>query len=318
MQARRDMYAEQKRDRDALRQAQATELNQHKAWAKELYANARQKAFEQVKEQTAAEWEAVRSIADKDTREQGASALKLEQSKLYAATAAERVAEARTGKNLAWEALRDKHVEERAELRGAHRDETTSAIRQHTAERLGVQQQERARHLQHDANRIAAKTSGNQGMANQQKAAIQAMHLKQRAGGQAATTAQMAPAEAAKAYMQTAHAEHGKRESIRERLIAQRQGNHLRASTPGRSGAEANKAMDAPSRASDNQQNAARQAAQSGRTLTDAERVNAPQDVKDRLAHEDRKSANRSEIMTSITNAQQQRGKGREGGGRGR
>ncbi len=53
---RRAMLKDQKRDRDALRAAQAVEWKQHQAWGKGLYAGARKAAFEQVKEQSAGQW----------------------------------------------------------------------------------------------------------------------------------------------------------------------------------------------------------------------------------------------------------------------
>ena len=80
---RRAMYREQKRDRDTLRQAQTLQLDQHKQWAKKLYADARKAAFEQVKEQTSDRWKAVHAMTDKAQREPAAEALKREQQKLY-------------------------------------------------------------------------------------------------------------------------------------------------------------------------------------------------------------------------------------------
>ncbi len=70
-QDRRVLYKEQKLDRDVLRAAQTAELNQHKAWAKELYASARKAAFEQVKERTSDRWKQVRAIDDPARARQG-------------------------------------------------------------------------------------------------------------------------------------------------------------------------------------------------------------------------------------------------------
>ena len=139
---RRAMYKEQKRDRDVLREAQAAELNQHKLWAKELYANARKAAFEEVKEQTSDRWKQVHAIADPAQREKVAEALKLEQKALYDKTAAARVAQSRPQKNEAWEAMKEAQAKERLDLRTAQREEYTALTRQrHFMTRIGVHRQ---------------------------------------------------------------------------------------------------------------------------------------------------------------------------------
>ena len=64
-------------------------------------------------------------------------------------------------------------------------------------------------------------------------------------------------------------------------------------------------------------QNQIRQAAMTGRTLNDGERVNAPPEIKHRLSdREQRALAIRN--LTSFESARGDRGKGRSGGGRGR
>ena len=123
---------------------------------------------------------------------------------------------------------------------------------------------------------------------------------------------EITPAEAIKAFMPTARHEHGKREKIREGLNARRQTDRLRGSTPERLRAQAGRAKDAL-----DPETQARQAASSGRTLTGDERANAPQEVKERLDRQDRKSAERG-MFQSSTGKDQQSGKGRNGGGRGR
>ncbi len=416
MQARSAMYQDQKRDRDALRQAQAVELNRHQAWARELYAGARQKAFEQVKEQAAPKWQAVRSIADPDRQEQASAALKLEQKALYAKTSAAHVAAARVEKNAQWQAMQAGQLKERQDLRTMHSEETVALARQHAAERLVINEKTRQAHAQHQSNRIAARLGGRQGMPEQQKAAnavirfrhrnaLDRAHAKQigqhndharqmraeaRKDASAHVKEHMAPqwqrvkaipdneqrTAAAKAVKlqqtrlytstsiefvakadvtidnarqellakqvmerqgrrgssaagrdalgvaqssaRTAAAEQGNRRQIRERLNAQRQTHQLRAAAPERFRGQMNRAMHALSRVQDDPQNALRQAAQSGRRLTDAERANAPQDVKHRLAHEDRKSSARASDQAATPDSQRRRGKSRGGGGRGR
>ena len=60
-----------------------------------------------------------------------------------------------------------------------------------------------------------------------------------------------------------------------------------------------------------------RQAVQSGHTLTGDERANASPDLKERLASQDRRIAQRATFAHGEGN-QRQQGKGRGGGGRGR
>ena len=127
------MLREQKRDRDALRGAQAAQWNQHRAWAKELYTGARQAAFEQVKEHNADRWKQVQAIRNREENGKAAAALKLEQKALYQKLSAGRVAEARVEKNAAWETIKQQQAKERLALRQAHREEARALIRQHVA-----------------------------------------------------------------------------------------------------------------------------------------------------------------------------------------
>ncbi len=327
-QDRRAMYKEQKRDREVLREAQTAELNQHKAWAKEHYANARKAAFDEVKEQTSDRWKQVRTIQDTANRDKATEALKLEQKTLYAKTAAARVAELRPQKNEAWEALKESQAKERLDLRAAHREEYTALTRQHAAERRGTQEQQRAQDLQRGINRIAARASGHQGMANQQKIALQTIRLKhnarQASPGDSQATPSQNPAEAARNFIKTATAEQAKHRDIRAGLNTQRQTNQLRASMPQRSRERAGppRSPAEAARRIQNQhsdaQTMARQAAQSGRTLSSEERANASPELREKLDARDK--ASRSWPRDSFSSQQQKGGKdkGRNGGGRGR
>ncbi|MGO9172219.1 MAG: MobA/MobL family protein [Rhodomicrobium sp.] len=317
-QDRRAMYKDQRHDREALREAQAAGLDRHKAWAKDLYATARKSAFEEVKEQTSDRWKQVRSIQDPAQRDKAAEALKAEQKSLYAKTATARVAEMRPQKNEAWQAITKAQAKERLDLRTTHREEAAAMSRQHIAERIGTEEQQRAQHLQRDTNRIAARMSGHQGMANQQKAALKTIRLKHNARqASRADSLPQNPAKAAKTFMKTAVAEHDKRGKIRAGLNAQRQSNQLRAATPDRFRAQAGKAMHDLAHVTPDPQTMARQAAESGRTLTSDERANASPETKANLDRQDK--ASRSWHRDSFS-SQQQKGKdnGRSGGGRGR
>jgi hypothetical protein len=313
---RRIMYREQKRDRDALREAQQAQLGQHREWAKKLYADARKAAFQQVQEETAERWKAIRAIGDPAQRDQAAKAMKLEQKKLYAQTSALHVGQARIEKDQAWQAQRKAQLDERVDLRNTHREEYSALIRQQAGERLGLGEQHRARQLQRGADRLSARFAGRQGMVAQQGAAQQAIQLAHRASQD---NASVNPADISIALMRVAAAEHDKRRVIRARLNAGRQANRLRGAAPDRFRAQAGAAMDALGRVIDmdaDSKTQARRAADSGQTLSSRERANAPQEVRERLDARDRKAA--TERNASVSSRQQNRGKGRGGGGRGR
>ena len=315
---RRAMYREQKRDRDVLRQTHKAQLDLHKEWAKGLYANARQQAFEQVKEQTAGRWKAVRGIEDAQKREQGAQALNREQKTLYAKASALHVGQARVEKNQAWQALKQTQTKERLDLRAAHREEYAALTRQHAAERLGIAKKHREQDLQRDANRISARFGARQGMAAQQAAALKIIRLKWNAGLAGGPEKLITPAEAIRAFMQTARIEHDKREKIRAGLNARRQTGRLLVSSPARLRSQAGKAMDPLSPLMQpHPQNQIRQDAASGRPLTAEERANAPKDVRERLDRHDRQNQERG-TPSANGKGDQPRGNGRNGGGRGR
>ncbi len=305
---RRVMYREQKRDRDALRQAQKAELAQHQDWAKKHYANARDQAFEQVKQDTAEKWKVVRATKDREQRDNAAEKLKTEQKELYAKVSGLHIGEARIEKDQLWQTLKQQHLQQRVDLRSTHREEYAALTRQHAAERLGISQQHRSQQLLQDANRIAARFSKHPGLAAQQSAAVQAIRMRHNAGlhGNAPS-----PAEAVIVLMKLARAEDEKRSQIRGRLNAQRQSNQLRGSRSDRFRAQA---AGATQTLDIDPQTLARQAAETG-SLSGEQRANAPQDVKERLDQQDRKTE--SEKFTSSTQPQQ-RGKDRGGGGRGR
>ncbi|MGO8842831.1 MAG: MobA/MobL family protein [Methyloceanibacter sp.] len=181
-QARRDMYKEQQRDRDALRQSQDPAKLDHQKWAKKLYAAARNTAYQNVKEQYAGKWKDVRAIKNLDERQKAATALKLEQKKSYAEKTARQINRCRPEKNAVWTAMYATQEKERLDLRTAHRQETSAMARQHIAERLGVHEKWRALGLGRQANRIDARLAAKQGMAAQQKAALDTIKLHARTG----------------------------------------------------------------------------------------------------------------------------------------
>jgi hypothetical protein len=314
---RRAMHAEQKLDREALREAQTAQLDQHRQWAKSLYGDARKAAFDEVREQNAATWEAIRAIGNQAERDQATKTLKLEQTKLYDQTSRRHVGLARIQKDEVWQALRKEQLKERLDLRAAHREEYAALTRQHVAERLGTDERLRAKQLQRDANRVSARFAGNQGMAAQQGAAQQAIRLSHKASRDHAA---INPAANSLALMKIAADEHAKRGDIRGRLNAQRQTNRLRGAAADRFRAQAGAALTALGRVMDSDpQTQARKAAGSGRTSSSEERANASGDAREQRDQQNRQAA--TEMFSSTSRQQHNqsnRGKDRGGGGRDR
>jgi len=347
-QARKDMYAQQQRDREALRKAHETQKNEHQAWAKTLYAEARRNAYDTIREQYTDRWQAVRDIENAKERQKAADALKGEEKTAYGKEAEKQVNLRRPEKDAAWKAMLKKQEQDRLDLRKEHRAETTTLARQHIAERVGVHEKWRALHLGRHANSLDAQLSMRQGMAAQQKTAVSSIKMHNRTGqtgGNPDLTAN--PREAARRYFEIAREEDTKREVLRNQLSKQRAANLQRAGlapdkTRDRSAeAESRRATGkasprdivAPgievsrdkraewiqqrSRDVDPQQQI-RQAAASGRTLSSEERANASPEVRERAARDD-KSARDRWSFTSSQGRNQDKGKGgRTGGGRGR
>lgn len=354
---RKEMYAGQQRDRDALRRAQDEQKREHQKWAKQLYAAARQQAFDTIKEQYAGRWEEVRAIGDLKEREKAARTLKAEEKKSYAAEATRQVDGRRPEKDTAWKAMMAGQEQERLDLLGLHRKENSALSRQHIAERRGVHEKWRAIYLGRRTDALDVRLTTRQGMAAQQKAAVDTIKLHNKAGRDGAEKNGVIlaanPREAARAYFETARREAAKHEAIRAQLLEQRTKNLERAGiaqdsrtwpaerqrTNGRTARNGN--AGASPRASllpgihvardsrfekvqermrdiDPQQQI-RQAAAAGRALTSDERANASPEMKERLAREDKKSQERSSFFTGGNSRGQDRGKdGRSGGGRGR
>ncbi len=318
-QARREMYKEQQHDRDVLRQAQDAAKLDHQTWAKQLYAKARETAFQNVKEHYAGKWQAVRDIENLKQREKAAAALKLEEKKSYALEATRQVNQCRPEKDAAWKAMLAGQEQERLDLRTAHRQETSAMARQHIAERLGVHEKWRALGLDHQANRIDARLTAKQGMAAQQKAALDTIKLHARtgqtarAGGDAAASSN--PREAARGHFEIAKAEEAKHAAIRQKLLEDRAKNFERA------GVAADKSHD---RLAQRQLAGGRATAQDGATGKAspreiiapgilAARGNRSSTVERRPSEVDRSS------FAGVKSRQQDNGKGgRDGGGRGR
>jgi MobA/MobL family len=351
--SRQDMYQEQQRDRDALRKLHESQNRAHQEWAKQLYAEARHAAYRQVKDQYAARWEEARSIGDHREREKAAADLKREEKKTYEQEAAKQVNERRPEKDKAWKELKATQDKARDDLRALHRQETAALARQQIAERLGMHEKWRAHELQKQANRIDARLTVRQGMAAQQMAAVKQARLHVREKNSVAAGAVAIPTnlrEAAAAHYKTARLEQARHEALRDKLDKLRtenlaraglaperranvpaNGKHGRSQAPGGAGA-ARRQIIAPgihaargNRFSQLQQHARRAdpqsqiraAAEAGHALTGDARANAPADVRERLDANGRKAMDVRNFGTGGSE-RDQRGKGRQGGGRGR
>ena len=99
---RKALYEEQKRDREALRKAQMVAKLDHKTWAKQLYAGARQAAFDEIKPQYDEKWKDLRTNTPRSQRNEAAAALKAEQKEAYAAAAKRQVDLRKPEKDAAW------------------------------------------------------------------------------------------------------------------------------------------------------------------------------------------------------------------------
>ncbi|MGO9475870.1 MAG: MobA/MobL family protein [Rhodomicrobium sp.] len=349
-QARKAIYAEQQRDREALRRAHEAEKIKHQEWAKKLYAVARQEAYDSIKEQYADKWQALRETENAKERAKAAAALKVEEKKAYGKEAEKQVNLRRPEKDAVWKAMLNKQEQERLDLRKEHRAETTALARQQIAERLGVHEKWRALHLGRHANSIDAQLGARQGMSAQQKAAVSSIKLHNRTGQTGAHPELSAnPREAARRYFEIAREEDAKRESLRDALSKQRDSKLKRAGlapdkirdrsaerqaesrratgkasprdivAPGIEVARDKRAEWIQNRTRDvDPQQQIRQAAQSGRALSSEERANASPEVRERAARDD-KSARDRWSHTSSQGRNQDKGKGgRSGGGRGR
>ena len=346
--ARRGMYQEQQRDRDALRLAQDPARIEHRKWAKKLYAGARQKAFDTVEKQYAEKWTEVRSIKDLKARLETADALKIEQKKTYAEEASRQVQLCRPQKDAAFKLIYVEQEKERRELYDQHRQETSALARQHAAERQGLHEKRRTRTIEKRADRIDARLSSRQGMVAQQTAANDAIKLYKKATRLSPKAKDYRvpsanPREAYREFFNTAWVEQKRHTAIRQLLLKGRARNLERAGFgPERRDASAQRqaahiaspreilaaavqatrenrgsGLQQQLRDSDRQQQI-REAAASGRALTGDERANASPEIREKLGREDQRSRQLSLFIFS-KDGKQDRGKdGRTGGGRGR
>jgi hypothetical protein len=207
---RTTMYAEQKQDRAALKAAQQKEIAQHSQAVRAEQRETRAKAFADVKERFAPQWQELRAAPSSPARKKSFQQLRQDQKAAYAEQSGKRLTHITNSSASTLEAMHVRHAEQRRVLQQAHADETASLMRQHAAERLAAR-------ADHRADRITASLQNNQGMAQQQTAAIQLMQLHARS------------APSPEHHINLARTEYQTRQQIRSHLNEERQSNLSRA-----------------------------------------------------------------------------------------
>ena len=233
-QTRQAMYAEQRQDKRALREAHGAEIAVHKGWARGLYAAARATAFGEVKAYFTEAWTEVRAIDDRAERDRAAAALKRDQKVAYDKVSSEQIDKARPVKDAAWKVMTATQEKERTALQGRHHQETATLARQHAAERSALQESWRARLQDRESSRISAQLTARQGLVASEAAAraIMRQHRRDqdRKLGETAGPSPSGPS-AAKILAEHARSEHAARQDLRRQLNTDRARNQARAAT---------------------------------------------------------------------------------------
>ena len=142
------MYTEQQRDRDALRKAHEAQKLEHQNMGEAaLRRRAQQPPFETVKEQYAGQWQAVRDIANLKDARKSRRRVETRESKSYAIEATNARSPPSRKRTRPGKRCLAGQEKERLDLRTPHRQETAALARQQIAERFGVHEKWRARHL---------------------------------------------------------------------------------------------------------------------------------------------------------------------------
>jgi hypothetical protein len=230
---RKDLYEQQRLDRQALRQAHQAERRRHDSFGKHLYAEARKRAFDATREQMNVQWQEARALKTAKERSLSMKELKAAQKALYVTLSSAEIERARPAKNAAYQALLAAQDKERTGLREHHRKVSSAAARQQIAEQLGIHEKWRAVHLERQTNRVDARLSGHQGMAAQQRAADAQVKLHARAsfikGPHGRIPVPQNPREATRLYFEAARNEQASHIALRESLDRDRARNLERA-----------------------------------------------------------------------------------------
>ena len=325
---RKTMYAEQKRDRVALREAHDAQKLEHQRWGRAHYAAARERAFQEVKAQNADRWKGIRKIKDAAEREEAAQALKRESKAAYAQAAKWEIDAARPEKDEAWQKLKLAQEQERKDLERRHAEEIAAMGRQQTVERHALYERWQHHHLTVRAAGASAKLEAKQDMVSVQRTAVAIIKLRAAQNGHNdnAAVRDATPALAVATQLaERGKTEQASRESIRAALTAQRQLNQIRAAAPAprrraagqvaerRAANRAEILAQRQARQQSDQHSAIRQALSSGRPLTPAELANAAPEIKATM--KDKRDRSRREDAFLRFVSKQRSSKGRNGNG---
>ncbi len=321
---RKSLYTAQARDRAALRAAHEAQKLQHHRWTRKLYAEARQKAYEQTKADYADRWQEVWRTTSKSERAAAKSALTAEQRQAYRIASTKQIETVRPEKNAAWQSLKETQDKERNALKQRHVEETAALSRQHIAERHALHERWQQTHRDRSAAKASSRLS-RQGMANANQTAVAMAKQHARQQKPAPRDLLDVPDHAAWQFRERARAAADSRAAIRYELDAMRRLNE------GRAGPRAQRHMVAAhaagqrfsaTRTSQEQQQSDRQqgmqqALAGGRALTSEERAGATGAERSAVTESDKQRARRireDSFRHFVEGQQQQRGRDRGGG----
>lgn len=319
---RKAMYADQALDRKALRAAHDAKKLEHQRWARKLYADAREKAFQDVKAKNAEAWATIHKMKQGDERDKAATALKETQKQIYARVAAKQIEQARPIKNEAWQQLKATQESERRQMKAHHNREAATLSRQHIAERNALHQKWNDYHQQKQANRTEAKLSAHQDMSTVQMNALKTIKQKvrqrrwQSASGIPASASAI---EASRRLSERAKVEANARFNIRHGLNSARRANDNIAWARGGRSAERSKDIVArrQSQEQSDKRHGLQQAAATGRAVSSADIANASPNVKATIGRSAKSNRSRDNARALDRIVEQQKtDKSRDGGGR--
>lgn len=322
---RKELYAAQARDRAALRAAHDEQKLAHQRSFRKQYAAARQKAFEEMKVQFAADWKAVWKTRGEEQRNKAKSDLKDRQKAAYAVARTQQIELVRPQKDAAWKTLKASQEKERQDLKKRHLEETAALSRQHAAERNAVHEYWQQQHRQSQAARLSARQQNGPGMAATQAAAVaMAKHhaAQQRPDAKIGLHSSENPVWQ---FRDRARAAAHSRTKIRRELDKMRSLNIARAGPRAQqrmarahvAGQRFRARQEAKAAQKEDRQDAARQILGSGRPLTADERANVGADVRAKItaSEEQRRRERRERDFRAFVERDNAERTGRDRGG---
>lgn len=196
---RAELYAAHRAERKALSEQHTAAWSAHKEFANTLYIGAREEAYTRTGELFASRWKEIDQIANAQTREAAAEALKAEQQAAYKTLAQERLAEARVTKNDQYQELKTRLREEREALNKRLRDDAKAAVHTQAGERQRLNQTWDLVRSQKAAAVESAQLSTSQHMHHVQTRALRKIEREGHASAGGAAAQQEGPSPLAKA-----------------------------------------------------------------------------------------------------------------------